>query len=63
MDCVVRPPMPGENSYELFMKEKKSVLDSLKERAKLVADTFNSFEGFSCQIVQGAMYAFPRVSE
>lgn len=61
MDCIVRPPMPGEKSYELFMKEKNSVLESLRMRAKLVADTFNSFEGFSCQIVQGAMYAFPRL--
>lgn len=26
----------------------------------MVADTFNSMEGFSCNIVQGAMYAFPQ---
>ncbi|KAK9502584.1 hypothetical protein O3M35_011332 [Rhynocoris fuscipes] len=61
MDCVVRPPMPGEESYELFAKEKAHVLNSLKERATLVADSFNSFEGFSCQKVQGAMYAFPQL--
>lgn len=27
----------------------------------MVADTFNSFEGFSCNVVQGAMYAFPQI--
>jgi alanine transaminase len=27
----------------------------------MVADTFNSFEGFSCNPVQGAMYAFPQI--
>lgn len=27
----------------------------------MVADTFNSFEGFSCNTVQGAMYAFPQI--
>lgn len=27
----------------------------------MVADTFNSMEGFSCNTVQGAMYAFPRI--
>lgn len=27
----------------------------------MVADTFNSTEGFSCNPVQGAMYAFPQV--
>lgn len=26
----------------------------------MVADTFNSMEGFSCNTVQGAMYAFPQ---
>lgn len=27
----------------------------------MVADTFNSFEGYSCNVVQGAMYAFPQI--
>lgn len=27
----------------------------------MVADTFNSIEGFSCNPVQGAMYAFPQM--
>lgn len=27
----------------------------------MVADTFNSIEGFSCNSVQGAMYAFPQL--
>lgn len=43
------------------MAEKQEVLDSLAVRAKLVADAFNSFEGFSCNVVQGAMYAFPSI--
>lgn len=62
MDCVVNPPQPGEPSYELFNKEKSQVLNELKTRAKLVAETFNSFEGFSCNPVQGAMYAFPQIT-
>ncbi|XP_050539227.1 alanine aminotransferase 1 isoform X2 [Daktulosphaira vitifoliae] len=61
MDCVVNPPQPGEPSYESFQAEKTSVLKSLKERAKLVADTFNSIPGMSCNPVQGAMYAFPQI--
>lgn len=59
---MVNPPKKGEPSYEQWLKEKTTVLTSLKERAKLVADTFNSFEGFSCNTVQGAMYAFPRIA-
>nr|AJP75146.1 alanine aminotransferase [Leptinotarsa decemlineata] len=61
LDCVVNPPRKGEPSYEQFMKEKNAVLGSLKERAKMVADTFNSIEGYSCNPVQGAMYAFPQI--
>jgi len=61
MDCVVNPPRPDEPSYESFQKEKNSILKSLAERAKLVADTFNSIPGISCNPVQGAMYAFPQV--
>ena len=61
MDVVVNPPMPGEPSYEQYMNEKKAVLNSLAQRAKMVAETFNSIEGVSCNEVQGAMYAFPKV--
>ena len=61
IDCVVNPPKPGEPSYEKWISEKTTVLSSLKERAKLIAETLNSFEGFSCNPVQGAMYAFPQI--
>ncbi|KAG6454716.1 hypothetical protein O3G_MSEX008826 [Manduca sexta] len=60
VDCVARPPLPGEPSYELWIREKTAVLDSLNKRAKMIVDTFNQMEGFKCNIVQGAMYAFPR---
>lgn len=61
IDCVVNPPQEGEPSYEQFQCEKKKVLSDLKERAELVAETLNSFEGYSCNPVMGAMYAFPQV--
>ena len=61
MDVVVNPPKKGEPSHDSFIAQKEGTLKSLAERAKLVADTFNSIEGFTCQTVQGAMYAFPRV--
>ena len=37
------------------------MLGQLKEKANLVTQTFNSIEGVSCNVVQGAMYAFPNV--
>lgn len=60
IDCVVNAPKKGEPSYAQFIKEKRGVLDSLKVRAEMVTKAFNSFEGFSCNSVMGAMYAFPQ---
>lgn len=45
IDCVVKPPKPGEPSYELFKKEKDDVLNGLKRKAEIVARTFNSIQG------------------
>lgn len=61
MDCVVNPPEPGQESYELFQSEKSKVLADLKRKAKLVADTFNSIDGVQSNQVAGAMYAFPKL--
>ncbi|XP_052741746.1 alanine aminotransferase 1 [Bicyclus anynana] len=62
VDCVAKPPAPGEPSHALWLREKTAVLDSLKQRAQMIADTFNQMEGFQCNIVQGAMYAFPKIT-
>ena len=61
MDCVVKPPVAGEPSYELYIKEKQAILDSLASRASSIAKAFNSIPGIKCNNVQGAMYAFPQV--
>merc|ERR1719384_1712689 len=61
MDLVVNHPEPGEESFESWSREKKAVLDSLARRAEMVAGSLNSIPGLSCNTVQGAMYAFPRI--
>ncbi|KAK6617941.1 hypothetical protein RUM43_014170 [Polyplax serrata] len=61
LDCVVKPPKQGDPSYELYNEEKIHVLSSLKSKAKMVQEFFNSVDGFSCNEVQGAMYAFPKI--
>ena len=52
MDVVVNPPKEGDQSFELFSAQKTKVLEDLKYKAKLVADTFNAIEGVTCQTVQ-----------
>ncbi|KAG8144084.1 putative Alanine aminotransferase 2-like protein, partial [Naja naja] len=61
MDVVVNPPVPGEESYAQFIKEKESVLNNLAMKAKLTEDLFSQVPGLHCNPLQGAMYAFPRV--
>ncbi|KAL4855137.1 Alanine aminotransferase 2 [Chlorella vulgaris] len=48
MALTMNPPKPGEPSYELFAKERDDILSSLKRRAVLVKETFDSLEGVSC---------------
>ena len=62
MDCVANPPQEGDESYPLFIKEKNAVLGSLKERARMVAEAFDSIDGIKCNEVMGAMYAFPQIN-
>lgn len=61
IDCIVRPPKPGDPSYELYAKERVEVLASLKGRAELTSQTLNSLPGVRSNPVAGAMYAFPRI--
>jgi len=61
LDGVVNHPKKGDASYDLWQKERTEVLQSLKERATAIDQTFNSIEGIKCNTVQGAMYAFPQV--
>ena len=38
MSLMVRPPLPNQESYELFAKEENTIFESLKRRAVSVSD-------------------------
>ena len=61
MSLMVRPPLPGEESYELFVKEESAIFESLKRRAVSLVQGLNEIDGMTCNASEGAMYAFPRV--
>jgi aspartate/methionine/tyrosine aminotransferase len=61
MDLMVRGPQPGTESYEKHEAERSAIFNSLKSRAKLVAEGLDSIPGFHCNPAQGAMYCFPSV--
>ncbi|CAH0761449.1 unnamed protein product [Diatraea saccharalis] len=52
VSCVAAPPVKGDPSYDQWLKEKTAVLQSLNARADMIAKTFNSMEGFTCNPVQ-----------
>ncbi|KAL5961287.1 Alanine aminotransferase 2 [Taenia solium] len=58
---ICDPPRPSEPSYDLYIRQRDSVLADLKEKAELATDTLNGLEGVKCNAVQGAMYAFPQI--
>ena len=59
---MVKPPVPGDPSYEQYSREIHSIQESLKRKAKLVSKRLNDIPGMSCNAVQGAMYAYPRIT-
>jgi aspartate/methionine/tyrosine aminotransferase len=60
--AMVRPPKPGMPSYATYAAEKGAILDTLKQRAILLAEGLNRIEGIRCNVIAGAMYAFPSIT-
>jgi aspartate/methionine/tyrosine aminotransferase len=60
--CMVRPPKPGDPSHARYAAERDAVLGELRARARLLADGLNQIPGIQCNVVSGAMYAFPKIA-
>ena len=60
--AMVRPPKPGMPSYPQYAAERSAILDTLKQRAILLAEGLNRIEGITCNVIAGAMYAFPSIT-
>jgi len=58
---MCRPPKPGDESYDLYCRERDATLESLRRRAGIVYELLNDGDSLSCQLPEGALYAFPRV--
>ena len=58
---MLRPPVPGDESYPLFEQEMNAIYNGLKDRSQKLVDGLNQIPGISCQPAEGAMYAFPKV--
>ncbi|KAJ8758949.1 hypothetical protein K2173_003187 [Erythroxylum novogranatense] len=61
MGLMVNPPKPGDISYDQYIRESKGILESLKRRARIMTDGFNSCRNVVCNFTEGAMYSFPQI--
>ncbi|RZC72088.1 hypothetical protein C5167_035262 [Papaver somniferum] len=74
LGLMVNPPKPGDISYLKFVQESKTILDSLRKRAHIMTNGFNSCRNVVCNftevsrgigvmriVVTGAMYSFPQI--
>ncbi|KAM3386189.1 hypothetical protein ACQJBY_009681 [Aegilops geniculata] len=61
MGLMVNPPKPGDISYLKYSAESKSILESLRRRAQIMTDGFNSCRNVVCNFTEGAMYSFPQI--
>jgi len=58
---MVKPPLPSDESYELFCKEESTIFQSLVRRSAALVKGLNAIPGIECQPAEGAMYAFPSI--
>ncbi|KAL2666692.1 hypothetical protein AAZV13_01G024900 [Glycine max] len=61
MGVMLHPPQPGDISYDKFVRESTGILESLRRRARLMTDGFNSCRNVVCNFTEGAMYSFPQI--
>ncbi len=59
---MVNPPQPGEESFDVYSKERDGILNSMQRRANMLSGALNKMEGISCTSIDGAMYAFPTIT-
>ncbi|MGA9116426.1 MAG: aminotransferase class I/II-fold pyridoxal phosphate-dependent enzyme [Bacteroidota bacterium] len=57
---MVAPPVPGDESYGLYVRERDAILESLRRKAELLGRAVNAVPGMHVEVPQGAMYAFVR---
>jgi len=60
---MVTPPEPGGASHEKFERERRTILDDLRDKAATIREAFTRMEGVRCFGRTAAMYLFPRLEK
>lgn len=64
-DVLVNPPTEetcSKETVEKFNKETEFNFENLRIKAEILSSELNKIEGISCQNIDGAMYAFPKIN-
>lgn len=61
LGLMMNPPKPSDISYAQFISESKAILESLRRRAHIMTNGFNSCRNVVCNFTEGAMYSFPQI--
>jgi aspartate/methionine/tyrosine aminotransferase len=59
---MIRPPKPGDPSWETYHREHSEIMNALRRKAQIIEQGLNGIPGIQCNAVTGAMYAFPRIT-
>jgi aspartate/methionine/tyrosine aminotransferase len=62
VDLMMRPPVPGDPSYDLYQRESQGIFESLRRKGLKLAEALNKFDGVHCNPPQGALYLFPQIT-
>jgi len=61
LGVMLKPPVVGDESFQLWDEERTAVLESLGRRARKITSALNGLEGVSC-VAAGSLYAFPKIT-
>ncbi|MEM4248119.1 MAG: aminotransferase class I/II-fold pyridoxal phosphate-dependent enzyme [Candidatus Nanoarchaeia archaeon] len=60
---MVNPPEKGSEPFENFQSEKRRILETLAQKAKIIKEAFAQMDGVRVFGRTGAMYLFPRLEK
>ncbi|KDQ54177.1 hypothetical protein JAAARDRAFT_196915 [Jaapia argillacea MUCL 33604] len=61
VDCMVRPPKEGSESYPLWKQETDTIHRALAQRTGIMAERLNKLPGVKCVNSPGALYLYPQL--
>lgn len=61
VDVLVRPPKPGEPSYDLWYQQTTAIQQKMNENAQKLVESFKRLSSISSTEAEGAMYLYPKV--